>query len=187
MSTQLTNPSTAPLSDEDGRRLKRFFELHEDLIALADDLAAPLVELLAWINQPQIAAAIELIDRYRKNGQALAAAHRSLDAASEAEGSAEIRRCANTALRALRPPAARRTHRAADASSTQVATGDTWREAGPRTQDRLNSSSPPPTPAPRAGTPAAPSSQSPAPARSTSGAQPDTVPPRPRPVRFGEY
>jgi hypothetical protein len=122
-STETLSP--APLTDDDGQRLMRFFALHRDLLALAADTGAPLVELLAWVNQPRITAAIELIDRHRKEGQAAAVAETLVAELKQTADPAETRRHANTILRSIRPPAQRRAARQQEPTTANTGQPDT--------------------------------------------------------------
>jgi hypothetical protein len=164
MNTAAAHPVTAApaFTALDNQRLTLYYRGQRDLLGLADTTHAALVELVAWINQPHIAAAIACIDHHRALGRADAAAENTAKALAQPTDPVETRRNANLLLRIIRPPAPRRPRATKDASGAAPGkdTRDTGpQDSGPRTPPRTGVSSRAP-----AGASASPSSAPTAPA-----------------------
>jgi hypothetical protein len=94
----------ATLTDRDGHLLNNLFALGRSPFALATHENLPLREVLLWLAQPRIAAAIHLIATSLAEGLKTEALEILREIARESEDPVERRRATTQILRALNPP-----------------------------------------------------------------------------------
>ena len=99
----------ATLTDRDSQLLHNLFAFHRSPFALASHEKLPLREVLLWLAQPRIAAAINLIAKELAEGLKTEALEILREIARESEDPVERRRATTQILRALNLPRPRST------------------------------------------------------------------------------